>query len=261
MLNRTAFFTLFSTLLCTFSLSSFAQTQSEWQNPQYIFKAFKEIALKNEYTATDQQILKWQQPIRYRFHYAGLKKSQLVETLFNEQLSHLSSITMHPISQKHQNVNLDIYLTKDSHYAEVIKQYTQSNISNLGRESHCMGSFKTLTNGEIISGQIVIPIDHVFSRGLLVSCIVEETTQLMGLPNDSDWVQPTIANDKSKIEFLTGLDYIMLKILYSKEIKAGMKGKLLDQKITNAIKQMSINGTIQQAAKQVNRQGLYPLSN
>lgn len=71
-----------------------------------------------------------------------------------------------------------------------------------------MGWFKTNGKNEIISAEIVLPLDHVFSRGLLISCIIEESTQVLGLPNDSDWVHPSIANDARKVELLIGLDYI-----------------------------------------------------
>jgi hypothetical protein len=44
----------------------------------------------------------------------------------------------------------------------------------------------------------------------------------MGLPNDSDWVNPSVANDKSILDLLTGLDYLMLKILYDKRLVVGL---------------------------------------
>ncbi len=237
-----------------------------WKSPAYIAKAFKEIALKNEYAKTQQRVLKWQSSIVYQFKYHHLKQNKLVEELFNEQLKHLSEITQHPIqqslhSQLTKPANLVIHLTQDSHYETVITQQTGSKIRNIHRDSHCMGHFKNKQSGEIYTAHIVLPVDHVFSRGKLVSCIVEETTQLMGLPNDSDWVHPTIANDKSKIEFLTGLDYIMLKILYSKEIPEGMDKGTLNQNLKSVISQLKQQGEIDDASSRVNQSGLYPLVN
>ncbi len=182
-----------------------------WQKPQYILKAFNEIALKNEYKTTNERIVKWQDPIRYQFHYEKLKKLPLVETLLTTHLNHLAEITKHPISvSNNQPANLNIYLTNDKNYASVIKKYSGSNVKNLQRESNCMGTYRTNSANKIQSATIVIPVDHVYSRGLLVACIVEETTQVMGLPKDSDWVNPSIANDASKVELLTGLDWIGL---------------------------------------------------
>jgi len=53
-------------LLTTPILASTQNTGQPWQDPVYIQKAFNEIALKNEYRATEGRILKWQAPIRYQ---------------------------------------------------------------------------------------------------------------------------------------------------------------------------------------------------
>ena len=184
-----------------------------------------------------------------------------MESLFSTHLNHLAEITQHAISKTQKNPNLTIYLTSDKHYAKVIKNHTRNQVKNLERESHCMGSFQTNKNNEIIQADIVIPVDHVFNRGLLVACIVEETTQIMGLTNDSDWVNPSIANDASKQELLTGLDYILLKLLYSQKMKAGMSFAQSQAVITKEIKQFENAGEIKQAHKTVNQSGLYPRIN
>ena len=257
--NKHALIFGFCVLLSPTSLT--AQPLNEWQDSKYILKAFKEIALKNEYQSTHQKILRWHQPIKYQFKYHALPHNEMVETLFNIQLQHLSNITSHPILKSSHKANLTIHLTKDEHYGSVIKRQTNSKVTNIEQLSHCMGSFKTNKNGEIIAAHIVIPVDHVFSKGLLVSCVIEESTQLMGLPNDSDWVHPTIANDKSKIEFLTGLDYVMLKLLYSKNIKAGMTGQALDKALQESIQKLRKRNQINTAQQQVNTEGLFPFVN
>jgi len=233
-----------------------------WQTPQYILKAFNEIALKNEYTTTNKRVLKWQKPIHYQFHYTAIQPNSMVEELFHTHFKHLSSITNHSINHSVNNkANLHIYLTNDKNYANVIKQKSGSRVKNLERESNCMGSFKTNQHSEIISGTVILPLDYVYSRGLLIACVVEETTQVMGLPNDAPWVNPSIANDDSKIELLTGLDYILLKLLYSKELKAGMSPNQSTSVLQNTIRQLINHGDVKNAAQLVNQQGLFPLIN
>lgn len=254
---------LFKLLLLTTIAN--ADILTDWQDKQYIQKAFSEIALKNEYKKTSAKLLKWQTPINYQFFYYQLPKNPMVETLFTEHLKHLQEITLLPITasntQHNKAVNLRIHLTKDENYAQVIQQKTSADINNLATQSHCMASFKTNRKNEIIKADIVIPVDHAFSKGLLVACVVEETTQIMGLPNDSDWVNPSIANDASKHELLTGLDYIMLKILYHPNIKAGMQGAKLQTTVKRVIHQLEQNNEISKAWKTVNQSGLYPYVN
>ena len=234
---------------------------SAWQDSNYILKAFEEIALKNEYTKTQKRILKWQKPILYQFHYEQLKPIKMVETLFTIHLTHLSHITGLEIKPTNRQANLNIYLTQDNHYADVIKKHTGTKVKNIERDSHCMGSFKTNQHNEIIEATIVLPVDHVYSRGLLIACVVEETTQVLGLPNDASWVNPSIANDDSKIEFLTGLDYILLKLLYSKQITAGMSQSESRPLLKKEIEILKNSGEIHQASSIVNSEGLYQLAN
>ena len=242
-----------------------ASKLQSWQNRAYIQKAFNEIALKNEYRQTDLRILKWQNPINYRFYYHSMPTNPIVEGVFKAHLEHLRQITNHPIKQVFskslQKPNLNIHFTRDAQYGKVIREVTDTTVQNIERESNCMGSFKRNGRNEIIEATIVIPTDHVYSRGLLVACVVEETTQVMGLPNDSDWVNPSVANDASKIELLTGLDYLFLKILYSKELKAGMPYKVNQHIIQQILNRLQKTGEIESAPKKVNQSGLYPLLN
>lgn len=65
-------------------------------------------------------------------------------------------------------------------------------------------------------------MNHARARGKLVACVVEELTQLLGLPNDSELVFPSIFNDRSTDEFLSPLDVMLLRMLYDPRLKAGM---------------------------------------
>jgi len=237
-----------------------------WKNKNYIQDAFNEIALKNEYRQTEQRVLKWEEPIRYQFIYRDMPKNKMIENLFKTHLSHLEKITGHSIRHHNPNKratqpNLSIYLSSDTSYGNVIKSVTGSNVKQIERKSHCMATYKSDRQNTIVEATIVIPVDHVFSRGLLVTCIVEEATQILGLPNDSDWVNPSIANDSSKIELLTGLDYLLLKILYDKSLKAGMPYPQNQKVIKKIIQKLEHNGQIGLATEIVNRRGLYRLLN
>ncbi len=257
------FLWLLSTLL--FSVHGFAAISSPeqpWQDPSYIQKAFNEIALKNEYRATEGRILKWKKPIRYEFVYHNLPKNPLIERLFNTHLQHLQTITKHPINQHKPHhfgkANLSIHLTPDQDYGQVIKSFSSHTIKDLERKSHCMANFKRNRQNAIIQAQVVLPVDHVFSKGLLVSCIVEETTQILGLPNDASWVNPSIANDATKVELLTGLDYLFLKILYDKSLTAGLPYPQNQKTIQRIIQKLNANGEIKDAGQTINQSGLHP---
>lgn len=232
---------------------------NNWQETDYIERAFIEIALKNEYRQTDMRLVKWEAPIRYQFVYYHLPQNELVEDLTNAHFQHIKSITQHPIQEASQHANFDVILTKDAYYGAAIKQFTGSNVKNIARESACMAHYSTNKHNAIVRAKIIIPVDHAFSKGLLPACIVEEITQSMGLPNDSDWVNPSIANDASKVDLLTGLDYVLLKLLYSPKLKSGMPLNQVKPIIRSELKSFEKKGVLKRAGKKVNQKGLYPL--
>ena len=57
---------------------------------------------------------------------------------------------------------------------------------------------------------------------LRLSCIHEEIAQGLGLPNDSPQARPSIFNDDEEFALLTRQDELMLKMLYSPELRPGM---------------------------------------
>ncbi|MPQ77433.1 DUF2927 domain-containing protein [Hydrogenovibrio sp. JE_KL2] len=233
----------------------------DWQKPDYIEKAFVEITLKDEYRATDMHLRKWTSPIRYYIDFYGLKPYPLAINMINAHMRQLTHITHHSIAQTHikQEANLIIYLSKDRDYKTVIEKYTGNKVQDLSRESNCMGTFKQSQSHVIIGATVVIPIDYAMSQGLLPSCIVEELTQVMGLPNDSDWVYPSVANDVSKVELLSGLDYLFLKMLYSPQLKPGMNLIETKKVVKKLIREFQQQGLIKRANMKVRQEGLYPL--
>ena len=70
---------------------------------------------------------------------------------------------------------------------------------------------------------VLFPATH--SKEYLRTCVVEELTQILGLPNDSDSVKPSIFNDQSRYSELTDHDRRMLKMLYDPRITPGMPRK------------------------------------
>lgn len=233
----------------------------EWQTIDYIQKAFVEIALKNEFKNSDNRLIRWERPIQYNIQYIDMPPNQMISNLMISHLEHLEKITSHAIKPSPSQPNLKIIFTRGRNYAKAIKDYTNSKIDNLAKDSNCMGSLNVNSRNEITYATVIIPVDRVMGEGLLVACIVEESTQIMGLPNDSDWVFPSIANDKSKIELLTGLDYILLKLLYSKALKPGMDAHQIEPIIQKLLEKWQSERVIKRAPFVVNRFGLYPLVN
>jgi hypothetical protein len=73
----------------------------------------------------------------------------------------------------------------------------------------------------------------------------------MGLLNDSDDVFPSIFNDQSIDGYLSGLDYLLLKILYHPKIKMGMKETRVRELVAEVLTELDDDGAITNASSRV----------
>ena len=76
------------------------------------------------------------------------------------------------------------------------------------------------TTGSINRAVIVVNAERLLIR--INHCLLEEMTQSLGLPNDSNTFSPSIFHDDSRQTDLSRTDLIILKALYDPRIKAGM---------------------------------------
>ena len=123
----------------------------------------------------------------------------------------------------------------------------------------CIANISLNQKAQVRSAQIYIPVDFAYRKGKLVACIVEELTQILGLPRDSEKVYPSIFNDKSTDDLLTGLDETLIRILYSPKIKAGMTKNSLSKVLVSVINQLNHSGLISTANRRVKQTKLYAM--
>jgi len=245
-------------ITCTVSFGSQANS---WQSSEYIKKSFYEVALGSEYgDHVNDGLRKWQQPLRIYVEHQVPDKA-LHQELLIAQISHLSAIT-----------NLDIELTNNKAQANVHYYFTNQAklkplvLKKLGAKaaehlfsSVCIASIKTNKKNHIVFAYIFIPVDLARFHGKLISCIVEEITQTLGLVRDSDLVFPSIFNDRSKNALLTGLDEILLRLLSEESIKPAMTKQQLEPLLSAILKRYRAAGLIKSAQQRVIKGKLYQM--
>lgn len=242
------------------SIGKELERETRWQNPDYIRQAFSHIALNNEYDTYKHAVRKWHIPIRVFIEHQ-VADVALHTQLVQMHLSHLTEITGHDIRlvDSLEKANLHLVFTRQSLWAnEIVRLMGPGAVQNI-HGSVCMAKFALNSLQQIERAWVVIPVDQAKMHGKLVACIVEEMTQVLGLPNDSEKVFPSIFNDKTQQDLLTGLDFILLKLLYSPSIRAGMTAAEVEQPLLNLLTQWQRDGTIMNADKMVRQGKLYPL--
>jgi uncharacterized protein YjiS (DUF1127 family) len=215
-------------LLCGMAVPKAHAAQPEpWQSPGYLLKSFIEIAMFNEYSNAPAGIRKWTLPINYFFvHRVGDQAlHERLARMHLEQLSDITGLSIKPAQARKSANLLIIFSTEAQLRGELLSDFgirSRQQREALFRRSVCLGHFALANDASIARAVVIIPVDRASAHAKLVDCIVEETTQILGLPNDSEKVFPSIFNDKSVDSLLSGLDYLLLKMLYDPRIKAGM---------------------------------------
>jgi len=234
--------------------------EEAWQSTDYLQQAFNEVALHSEYIAGEQVVHKWQQPVKvWLVHHADLADKHT--TLTRYHLRHLSQITGHTISfaANAAEANMTVVFSQSAQWHQEVAQVSGNKNMQPPADAMCMFGLTLDAQNAIKRAWVVIPVDHANERGLLVSCIVEEITQAMGLPNDSEKVYPSVFNDKTPESLLTGLDALLLKMLYLPAIKPGMRAGQVKPILAHQLQQWQGDGTIQNAEKNVRQSELYEM--
>lgn len=235
-----------------------ARADERWQSDRYLTESFMAIAMEREYGEAKQtRFARWQQPIRLLLvNESGDKPLQA--DVVKVQAAHLARITGHPISMVTAKPNLTLIMTDYSKMKSWANR-TMGGDPSVGmalKEGLCLANFATNAKHEISRATIIIPVDYSRAKGRFLDCVVEEFTQVMGLPNDSDKVFPSIFNDNSIDSFLTGLDYVLLKLAYHPALKAGMSSDEIRAALPLAIKDLRAKGEIREANRRVQQQSL-----
>ena len=205
-----------------------------------LLRNFDIIAFGNEYTHKNYDIVrKWAKPVRMGIH--GKDYPPVLEGFIEDVADDLRKTTDHPIElyysfakQKakqlpagfdRKNVNVFLYYLSDAEIPTVLAKYRngdQGKVRWMMQNSTCFANYFT-KKGEIVGAVVIFPSRLPLSY--LRACAVEELTQILGLPNDSDAVKPSIFNDSSRYFELTEHDRWLLRALYQKDITPGMSRK------------------------------------
>ena len=241
-----------------------AAQREPWQSQGYLLKSFVEIAMFNEYSDRPAGIRKWTGPIAYFFvHRVG--DQQLHERLARmhiEQLAEITGLSMRPAATQASANLLIIFSTEMRLRNDLLDDFgihSKPQRESLFRHSICLGHFALAGDASISRAVVIIPVDRANAHAKMIDCIVEEITQVLGVPNDSEAVFPSIFNDKSVNTLLSGLDYLLLKMLYDPRIKTGMSLKQAAPVLKTIVAEFERDKLIETAEAKVRTGKLYAL--
>ena len=187
---------------------------------------FDLIVFRTEFGPTPEpRVRKWTEPVRvYIDSRAG--DTQVQRDLTATHMLLLQKLTGLDIQNTERLSDANIIIVFDRQRALIgtVNQYLAEPIKDPTalHKSLCFGVYAVNSHYQITKAVIGIPSDAAPSMGKLPACIIEELTQVMGLPNDSDLVYPSIFNDHSADDELTEQDETLIRLLYDPRLIPGM---------------------------------------
>jgi len=204
---------------------------------------FMRIALYDEYRRgaggfvreeTESRLRRWEAPIRVgvRFGPSVALDSQATDRArVASFVARLAQITGHPMAVDDRNPNFFVYVVSEDEREALgpvihaalpgLSPSDVAGITMMPRSTYCLVYAMAEGNsGAYTRAFAVIRAEH--PDLLRLSCLHEEMTQGLGLPNDSPKARPSIFNDDEEFALLTDQDEMLLRILYSPELRPGM---------------------------------------
>ncbi len=248
---------LLSLVTSAFQSHCFEKT---WLDLDFIETAFVHVAFRNEYQLGARPLRKWLDPVAIYVDHQ-VPETELHQELLELHIAHLAKITRHPIQlvESRELANVIWIFTQESEWQQEVEQLMGKGPSQRLANAICKAGFSNHASGEIFKGSIVIPVDKAHERGKLLACIVEEITQVMGLPNDSKLAYPSIFNDHSPEELLSPLDIVLLQLLYEQELSVGLTEAQAMPIMRKILTRYQNDGTLDRAVKEAKSAGLYQL--
>ena len=204
---------------------------------------FLRIAMYDEYTRgaggfargeQENRLRRWEIPVRVGVRFGASVPADRQATdraRIASFVARLSQITGHPISMDETAPNFLIHIVSEDERMALgpklraaiptLRPVDIAAVTDMPRSTYCLVfALSEGDSGAYTRAFAVIRSEH--PDLLRLSCMHEEIAQGLGLPNDSPRARPSIFNDDEEFALLTDHDELLLRMLYSREFRAGM---------------------------------------
>jgi len=183
---------------------------------------------------TEKRLRRWDKPVRVGLAFgASVPKARHAteRARVASFLARLQRITGHSITLASTGINFHLQILDTDEIKAIAPTVRRADPAIGGAElrsiidmppsTYCQVTYSIDDSTNLVERAFaVIRAEH--PDLLHLSCLHEEITQGLGLPNDSPAARPSIFNDDQEFALLTPMDEMMLEMLYDKRLTPGM---------------------------------------
>ena len=180
-------------------------------------------------------LTRWNKPVRLSVEFGPTIPSALRARDRGEVqqfATRLARVTQHPITIDNANANFTVFVAGEDDRSfiqrrliELIPSISPEELAlfaNLPRSFYCLVAAVSDADAPNTYSRAVALVRAEHPDLVRKSCLHEEISQGLGLPNDSPVARPSIFNDDDEFALLTSHDEILLRMLYDSRLQPGM---------------------------------------
>jgi AcrR family transcriptional regulator len=181
-----------------------------------------EIVFGSEFVGEESDVVRrWSGPMRVAIYARDAGRYRPLVLPHLEHLRRVTGLDIRLVDGADAGQNAYVFVFgREQFYAHAQQHLGPGKNPRTNRFLACFGYFHA--NGRRDIDEITAVIPSFISDEEVRACVVEEITQAIGLPNDSDSANPSIFNDDDMYRDLTWQDELFLRVLYDPRVRSGM---------------------------------------
>jgi len=168
------------------------------------------------------RLRKWTEPIRIALHGDEAPRFAAVIRRHAAALSPLIGLPIEVLGAPQERANFEIRFVPWDDMEKEARAFAPRPewLGDIVEGAAGMFVFRRNERYEIVRALVLVSTRE--SAAHKESCLLEEMTQALGLPNDSDLLQPSIFNSFDRLTALTPADRILVQALYDPRMTPGL---------------------------------------
>lgn len=190
-----------------------------------LVRSFEEIVFSSEVEGLDppQVLRKWTGPIRLKFGGPGAAEHETEIRRNAAELGSLTGLVYEFLAPNEPKENFVILFAPQAGMADAGRRFLKDEAMVARIVGEARGGCFFLTfhrDGVLIYGAVVVNADRPAPE--IEHCLLEEMTQALGLPGDSETIGPSIFHQTQYRLTLTAADRLFVRALYDPRMAPGM---------------------------------------
>jgi hypothetical protein len=192
-------------------------TADDLPGTETLARSFEEIVFSSEIAGVEppQSLRKWTGPIRLKFGGPGAADHETEIRRNAAELASLTGIAFEFLAPNEPKENFVILFARQAGMVDAGKRFLKDEamVKRIVEDSRGGCFFLSFhRNGVLIYAAIVVNAERPPEE--IGHCLLEEMTQSLGLPGDSDSVGPSIFHQTQYRSTLTAADRLLIRALY-----------------------------------------------